>query len=274
MNSERRQALGRLLADARLKSRMSGTEVSDRAGISQSKLSKIETGVYPKIETILVNKLLNILKPEIYIQQQVTLLLNDDSAGGSPAKPLNDFDYEQVYRYEHGATQIKNFAFNAVPAILQIAEYRQTMLKKYVLSKDLVVQEATVQQRRQDLLWDTNRHFHFILAETALHLTPGGPLVQLKQLDRLERLVGRSNIRLGIVPYRTGLTVLEHGNFVLYDDQVVKQAMLGTEIDTRSEQLVNEFVSVFTELQLKAVYDELAVQLIRQAMDYIGSTVV
>ncbi len=269
MNTSER--VGKLIKELRRKRNLTGMYLSKKAGISQSKLSKIETGRYPKQDLTLIDNILNILDAPRTIRQQLMIALDQRQ---DPASPLHTFstiyDFCLMTERERAAKSLKSVTLHAPHALLQTADYRLALLRHYKFSVSEIQSAMNETTKRQDMLWDARKRYHFILQQAGLYSAPAGNRVQIVQLDRLERLLGAPTVRIGIVPTEAGMSLTEHGNFVLYDDIAVVEPVLGSEPYSTDVPRIAEYVQLFAELEQKALYGDEARQLIRTAADYFS----
>jgi hypothetical protein len=227
--------------------------------------------VYGRVERQLVEKIMNILNPSKTIQQQVRNLMEESDAPSKLTfKAYNSSNYERILADETNASLIRLFCSNILPAIFQLSEYRRAILRHYEFTPEAAAFEARNIMMRQDLLWEPKRRFRIVLHQAVLYHMPASRLLQRQQLDRLERLADLENVQLGIVATETGMTVHEHSNFVLYDERIVKQSILGGEVESDDRQLIYEFGEVFARLEERAAYGEDCRDLVRQAINYFS----
>jgi hypothetical protein len=123
---------------------------------------------------------------------------------------------------------------------------------------------------RQDMLWDKRRRYYFILHEAALYAAPGSRSLQIGQLDRLERLTGVSNIKIGIIPLETSLLFIGISSYVLRDEASVSKEVTGCDIISTDAEDIALHIKTFAELERSADYGDSARALIRKAIDYFS----
>ena len=120
------------------------------------------------------------------------------------------------------AKRIRNFEITFIPGLLQTPDYARCRLREAMrLSGDDESQvEAAVAARirRQEVLYEADREFEFILMEVALLIRNCPAEVMAGQLDRLLGITGLRNARLAIVPLNAMLTVTPYTGFLIIDD--------------------------------------------------------
>jgi len=265
------QRIGCLLRELRKQRRITGQELAPLAGISQSRISKIENGYSSKIDVEQIENLLDILKPSKIIRQQIAMLLFQ-SASGSGVQytyPFMDMPYT-LDELQKMTKVFRCYIVCGISAVLQTAEYRAAYLKRLGLSEQEAQQELGRNIERQDALWDVSKTFHLVMPEAALYTMPADCRVQIAQLDRLERIVGSKNVHIGIIPMQAGVSVFETGSFTLYDEEVL-YVFMGDHVVrvTEAESLV-KYLSAFDEMIQMSCFDADAIELIRKAERYFS----
>lgn len=134
----------------------------------------------------------------------------------------------------------------------------------YQIPDDL---EAGVAARveRQQVLYQPNRRFHFVLAQQALWTTVGDADVMAGQLDRLLTVPSLASVDLGIIPARTAYRVPTN-QFILFDDRVVQVEGISAELTITQPREIALYARAFQELTRAAVYGKGARHLISSAL--------
>ena len=264
--------VGQTIRELRKKRGITGEEMGRRAGLSQSKISKIETGYYTRLQYGEIKKILNILGASHTITQQI-LRVVDDAAHNADSKV---WFYEYNYSHASGeleqrANLIRIYTANGIPALLQTTAYRTASLQRKGILGDELNDYLKRTVERQDLLWNEKRVFHLILPQAALYTLEAPKRVHVAQLDRLERVIsGMLSVKLGVIPVEAGTVLIEHSSFALYDEHTLIQALARYEITTQDQQEIECHSDVFTALERLAFYDDDAIALIRKAVDYFS----
>lgn len=260
--------IGTTLRDLRLRKKMTGVELGARTGISQSRVSKIETGV-ARIATTEIERILDILEATKTIRQQIFAALELSSLTFEPKyRPIYGPPLA-VYKKELSTEHLRCFTMNILPVLLQTSAYHEAILRGWQISQDEFTQRMTETMKRQDLLWDPKHSYHFICHEAALYTIPASHQIQLEQLDRLERMSSLKRVRIGIIPCTAGLPIAEHSNFVLYDTRSILFVITNQELESDDPQDITEHMKIFAELDKKACYDDEARKLLRVAASFM-----
>jgi transcriptional regulator with XRE-family HTH domain len=260
--------IGQLIKELRKKQRMTGEQLAQKVGMSQSRVSKIENGYSASVMPSQIELILNILNTSKTIRQQIAILLLERSAG-SAMQFSYPFHYPQDFSaIDQQTTVARCYIVCAPSAILQTPEYHEAYARKLGISEQEIASEVSKNIQRQDLLWDRSKSFYFIMPEAALYTMPADTAVQLAQLDRLERLIGYKHISIGIVPLHMGMLFFETSSFSIQDDALVLVYMGDRTVKVQEQETIVKYMNAFAELDQKAVYGDEALQLVRKAADY------
>jgi transcriptional regulator with XRE-family HTH domain len=217
-----RQRLGAELRRLRVLAGVSGRELAHRTGMSQSKVSRIERG----------DALASVPELTLWLEQcnaadQLPRMIEATDAALNQLDDWRDLMradsfatmQDQVRQRERIARTQRVFQPTLVPGLLQTAQYARLIF----VASDLTGGQdyaAAVQGRldRQQILYDQEHSFEFILTEAALRWRPGSPEVLLAQIDRITSLATLSNVSIGVVPLDVGTTVIPWHGFSLHED--------------------------------------------------------
>lgn len=217
----KRRQLGGELRRLREQAGLSGRELAGLIGISQSKVSRIESAT--TIPTV----------PEVTSWAAAT------SAPGSATemlRMLTDAAYTEVHPWDDAMREqahlqdsiqeLENtsglkliYESSVVPGLLQTAEYARRLFSIFeppYAERDI---PAVVAGRldRQTALFDPARRFEFVITEAALRFRPGPASMIAAQLDRIVSLSTLENVEIGLIPLNAAvLTHVPHG-FVIFE---------------------------------------------------------
>jgi transcriptional regulator with XRE-family HTH domain len=217
----KRQRLGAELRRARELGGLSGRELAQRIGISQSKVSRAESG----------STLLSM--PQVAAWASAT--------GASPDVAdllcaLTEAAYTEVHNWgtmfrdrphiqgdiqslEERARKILTFQPSVVPGLLQTAEYARrvfAMFQPPYLEQE-IPEVLAARLDRQVALFRARQRFDFLITEAALRWRPGPAPVLQAQLDRISSLSTLDNVSVGVIPLSAeAVTNTSHG-FVLFE---------------------------------------------------------
>lgn len=264
--------LGSLVQTARRKCGLTGTQLGEKVGLSQSKISKFEHGQPPLPSPQTIESILDILIASKKIRQQAQLLIAQVRHVNSTTATYSSVVATGRYlKAESKASTVQVYSHNVVPALLQTSDYRKASLKMIGIHDHELAATMKESVLRQDLLWDTNISYVLLIQEAALYTAVSGPMVQLTQLDRLERFIGQQTCQIGVVPTTAGLPILEVPNFVMYDTRQLLYSVGTTEIESNEPEMLTQFIQAFAELHQKSYFGHEAIEVVRKAIDHFAS---
>lgn len=200
--------LGAALRDLRTRAGKSGRAVAADLGWSQTKVSRIETGVVrPSVSD--VDALLAVLSAQTRDldqlrglaeqAQQVSVSWRGLHRGGLARRQ------HELVQLERTAVEILHFQPALVPGLLQTPEYARLVLELANVTSQQDV-EAAVGARlaRQAVLFENDGPRHrFVLTEAALRWRPGSWHVLRTQLDRVSSMAQLPSVDLRVLPWTT-----------------------------------------------------------------------
>jgi transcriptional regulator with XRE-family HTH domain len=218
------------LRELRLQAGLSQAAAARKAGITQSKISRAEAGLFLLSEADL-RRLCQVYQPPPGTRRQLTEMTRDLKASSTSARAILQrggwWMQERIGKLETGAHHVRSFTPAVIIGLLQTRLYVDALFGDSLTSAD---RERAVAARlaRQDLL-STDREFVFVMAEGALRWNIGGASVMASQLDSMIEASYRPNVQLGIIPWTTPTRVPAIHGFTLYDSRAV---IVGTQTAT------------------------------------------
>jgi transcriptional regulator with XRE-family HTH domain len=217
----KRRQLGAELRRLREQAGLSGRELAGRLGISQSKVSRIESGT--AMPTV----------PEVSGWATETRAAG---SAGDALRMMMDAAYTEVHPWDDVMREQAHFQDviqelenssglklvyepSVIPGLLQTAEYARrlfTMFQPPYAERDI---PAAVAGRldRQTALFDPDRQFGFLITEAALRFRLGPASMMAAQLDRIATLSTLANVGIGLIPADAAVaTHVPHG-FVIFE---------------------------------------------------------
>lgn len=260
---------------------ISGRELARRISISQSKVSRIESGtVMPSL-------------PEVTAwgtalgASQATLdhLIFLTNLAYTEVQPWREMLRGQghlqgeIQEQEALARHVRTFQPTIVPGLLQTAEYARRVFATYqppYIEEDL---RAAVAARlnRQQSMFDPDRQFDFLVAEGALCWRPGPVHVLLGQLDRIASIMTLENVSIGLIRYdQEAVTPIPH-DFVIYEgteDQVefVTVETIHASITVNDPRDIEVYRNQWSTLRKMAIFDDNARAYLTTLIDGIRTT--
>lgn len=209
---------------------LSGAEAARQAGITQSKVSRAETGTFVPSEDD-VRKLCRVYKAKPDVQRQLLEMTRDLREGSTSARVILQrggwWMQQRIGKLEAAASQVRTFTPTVIIGLVQTRAYVSALFGDS-LSPDDLDKTVTARLERQRVL-ASGRQFTFLMAEGALRWNMGGARVMAEQLDHLIEVSRMVNVKIGVIPWTTPTTVPALHGFTLYDSRAV---LLGTQTAT------------------------------------------
>lgn len=266
--TEQRRRLAALLRGLRVDAGLSQTAFGERAGLDQSKVSRLETG--RQVPTVVdadawargaglpAERHADLVqRAEAALTEAVSW--QEELRKGLAAKQ------QRIARAEQAASRLREFAF-LVPGLLQSAEYARRV---FTLGEGLtpgavrdVPAAVTARLERQQLLYEPGRRCEFLVPEAALRWRPGPPHVQAAQLDRIASLSTLESVAFGVIPADVEATAVVPAAFAILGDPEadgVVEVVVSTvtrELHIRGEAEVGVYVDLWGRLAAAALYDD------------------
>ncbi|MFC5823407.1 helix-turn-helix domain-containing protein [Nonomuraea insulae] len=217
----RRQRLATELRRLRDLAGISGRDLAHRIGISQSKVSRIESGsVIPSLPEVTA------WGDAVEAPPQAQELLADLTEAAftemhtwRAALQRQMHLQDDIREQEDQAQLLRVFQPAIVPGLLQTAEYARRVFSLFdpPYSEGDLPMVVAARLQRQLALYDESRRFEFIVTEAALRCRPGPVRLLLAQLDRVATLSTLENIMVGVIPQDAESAVCPPHGFTLYE---------------------------------------------------------
>jgi transcriptional regulator with XRE-family HTH domain len=199
----RRQELGHELRALRTGAHFSLREAAQVIDVSESKLSRIETG-HRNAPIDDIASLLTLYRADSEKRAHLLALAREaDEVGWLQASRPNFAQHQHtLITLESKAEQIVNFEPLVVPGLLQTGEYTHAiMAESGVVPENEIDGRLMTRSRRQSVLARRNPpKLLALIDELVLHRTLGGAEVLHRQLWHLIRISGQLNISIRVVP--------------------------------------------------------------------------
>ena len=262
-SSPQRQRLGRALRDLRHSAGITGTQLAGQLGISQSTVSRFETG----------QQIPSIGEVETWAR---TLGADDAVVAGlvelveAAATEAVAFRRTRVRRglagqqqdtaaVEASAGLLRSFNPSGVQGLLQTPAYAQAVFAAAHPGRTDLAAAVAARMARQEVLYAQGKRFHFIVGEPALRWWRGSAEVMLGQLDRLGQMLTLPNVTLGILALDRQVPVWNHHSFTVFSDRaggaedLVHIETLQTGLNIRNTEDVARYLDAFERLAQVAV---------------------
>jgi len=265
-----RDYLSRTLRQLRNDIGIPGARAARDIGISQSRISRIESGrLVPTAEEI--TALCSLYRAPARVRRELLAALDDLRATPPSARLViargNAYRLQQRFgRIEANTAMIREFQPAVIPGLLQTEEY---MAAVFADGDDLTPEDqaASVEARtsRAKVLADPSKEFTLLTTEGALRWQALSPRVMTEQLGYLASMT--SAVRLGVIPMTRPARVFAMHGFSIYDSStVIIGFRSGTSFITDPRD-VEEYLRLFADLEALAVYGQEAARVITDTAD-------
>lgn len=226
----RTDELSTTLRHLRLDAGLSGMEAAHRAGFSQPKISRFETGrQVPTADQI--RTLVRVYRASEETRRRILELAADLRGETKPARAVLSHGahhmQQRLGRLDEASARIRSFVPTLVPGLLQITDYIRAIGSRD-MDGDALDQFVAARAARQATL-DTDREFVMVITEGALRWHVGGPQVMAAQLQHVTDQLDRTNLHFGVVPWTRPVQAPALHCFDVFDSRAV---VVGTETAT------------------------------------------
>lgn len=278
---ELRRRLGNALLTLREGTGLNQTDFGARAGMNQSKVSRLETArQVPTLAEADAWARAALASEETceQVHERVQAVLAESTNWVEEVRRRGSAMSmrRRVADEERAASVVRTFLTRLVPGLLQTAEYtrRQVAIAadfQPILSSDRKASLAAWSER-QLVLYDSGRRFEFVVTEAALRWRPGpddNPHMMATQMHHIASLSTLENVRFGVIPWKRVQRVPPRGDFIVYGEPDVDED-LHVDIYTATRELkirdpaeVAVYLDLWAKLCEDAVFGEDARDMLR-----------
>ena len=246
------------LRSLRKEAGLTGHALAQRAGMSQSKISKIETGkLSPSSHDVAVLGAALDASPEVIDQLVAQAEALHARLNSWAELPSNGSHWEQWFREaELSSTTVRIFQTTMVPTFLQTPDYADEVRKRAELLASGDVAETAARLERQAELCRSSKDFVVVVTEAALRTKIGSNETMRAQLGRIIEMSAVPNVRVGVITWATELPVVPHNSFCIFDERLVTSETMTAEVMLRERRDVSSYMKTFSLLQREALFDE------------------
>jgi transcriptional regulator with XRE-family HTH domain len=257
------------LRELRVQAGLSGVRAASLAGISQSRISRIESGVFVPTEDE-IRGLCRLYKAPAQARRQLLRAAGDIRAETRPSRVVLQRGtahklQQRIARIEADSAEIGVFQPALVPGLLQTRDYARAVFSDGGDIKGEDLEKSVEARMARAAVLDSDRQFTLIMAEGALRWQAVSPQVMAAQLNHLADLAGR--VRIGVIPWTHSARVFTTHGFSIYDRRSV---ILGTRTRTAfitDPQDVTDYVKLFDSLTELATFGAAAQALMTALAD-------
>jgi transcriptional regulator with XRE-family HTH domain len=251
-----RQDLAEALKSMRKQAGLTGDRLASRCNMSQSKVSKIETGkILPSV--LDVELMLRALDAPADLVKQVVALARLANTEFHDTRSLLrkglDRKQDELAGLETSASELRYFLPAMITSLISIPEYIQASLAH--LSGD-VSKTITKKLERQAILYDESRAFIFVLTESAVRWALCPAHVMALQVERLISLSRLPNVRIGVLLTGAHTPRGPLNTFTVYDDRIVTAETFGGAVIMRDPRDVVYHLRIFDLFASYAIFGD------------------
>ncbi|WP_246494453.1 helix-turn-helix domain-containing protein [Streptomyces zagrosensis] len=245
-----RKELAEALRGLRRASGLSGERLAIRCNMSQTKISRIETGrALPSV--LDVERILKALAVPDEVSDELLVLArraNVDYASWRAYARVGLYHKQTELKALESSSRVMRHFLPAIPTgLLHVREYAVETLTPTVASDPArdVVRAVQARIDRQAILDDTSRSFWFLLTEQAVkwqRVSPGAMAAQCAHMAEVNR---KPNIEIGIVPQGVQVPGTPMNIFVVYDDRLVTVELFSGEVVLRDPRDITQHLHLF-----------------------------
>lgn len=269
-----RRRLASALRGLRLGTGLSTTQLAERLGMSQSKVSRLELGrVTPTLDDVdawtratgatadVRSELLARVEP-VGIE---AMEWRNALRRGLPGLQVD------LAELEASSGTISTYTPLLIPGLMQTPEYaRRVLSARGMDSRADTAAAIGTRMERQRILYEDGRRLRFVVGETALRRRFGPPPVIREQLDRLLAVAELPTVTLGVLPLQADIDVWQTHGFNLFDDRsgedpVVEVEFLTGALSITQPEDVEEYRRAFDRLLAVSVTGDAMVEIVRAA---------
>jgi transcriptional regulator with XRE-family HTH domain len=253
--------VGAALARLRRHSGLTGSQLGKLTGMSQAKISKIETGaVNPAPEDVQrIASALGVGPAEIEKLTQQAEHERDTVMDWRFGRNDPATWQREIAELEADARELRVFQPAVLSGLLQTSDYARSAL---VAMHDAwaepsgrqtpLAEAVSARMHRQEILEDPAKSFHFVIPETVLHNLLGRPEEMPVQLRRLHDVAQMENVTLKIIPQDAQWPFPPLHGFSLIDDSGVIIDLFNTVVVTVGQSDLRLYREVFDAMESRA----------------------
>ncbi|WP_406400256.1 helix-turn-helix domain-containing protein [Streptomyces uncialis] len=276
-SADDRQHLAEALRGLRRASGLSGERLALRCNMSQTKISRIETG--RALPTVIdVERILAALSVPGTVATEIIALARqanvDYASWRAYARMGLHRKQAELQALESSSGEVRHFLPAVPTGLLHIREYATETLSATVegSSKRDVARAVQARMDRQAILDDTSRTFWFLMTEQAVRWRRANAEVMAAQCRHMAEVARKPQVHIGIVPQSVQVPAIPMNIFVVYDRRLVTVELFSGEVVLRDPQDVQFHRNLFdlfwsysvTGERLTALLEELASEFMRQ----------
>lgn len=245
-----RKDLAEALRGLRRASGLSGERLALRCNMSQTKISRIETG--RALPTVIdVERILKALAVPGEVADELLALArraNVDYASWRAYARVGLYHKQAELKALESSSRVMRHFLPAIPTgLLHVREYATETLSPTVAGDPNRDVARAVQARmdRQAILDDTSRSFSFLMTEQAVKWQRANASAMAAQCVHMAAVNRKPNVEIGIVPQGVQVPGTPMNIFVVYDDRLVTIELFSGEVVLRDPRDIAQHLNLF-----------------------------
>jgi transcriptional regulator with XRE-family HTH domain len=254
------------LRELRHRANLTGQQLATRVKMSQAKISRIENGVGAASPADVERIARALETPQATIDRLVegAKRSNNRMTDWRTSHGAVAHTQREVAQLEATARVFRVFQPTVVVGLAQTSEYARAVLGATHEIRSSVVREGgaaavpeavSVRVRRQEVLADPDKQFHFVMMEAVLRNRFGRPEDMPAQIHRLRELAEQENVTVRIIPLDVELPIPPYHGFELLDDRCVTVDLFNTQLTTQGQADTTLYRHLFDKLDASATDD-------------------
>jgi transcriptional regulator with XRE-family HTH domain len=260
------EPVGVVLARWRRRNKIAGQVLGDRVGMSQAKISRLETGaVSPDPGDVrLLATALDLPGDEVERLVELAEHTTNQLTDWRPTHLGLANRQRDVRQLEASTRELRIFQPAVVVGLMQTSEYARSLMTSFQteLDDDRIAESAEVvadavaaRMQRNQILEQSGRSFSFLMSEAVLANQVGRPEEMLTQIARIQDVAERKSVTVRIVPLDARWKIAPYHGFALMDDRCVLVDLFNTSLMSRGRKTVRHYRRVFDALEESGTED-------------------
>jgi transcriptional regulator with XRE-family HTH domain len=269
---EARDALGKRLRELRQQAGLSGRQLAESLSWPPSKVSKLENGRQTPTDDDIrgwTRATDNEGETEALLASLHTLEVQHAEWQRQLKTGLKPHQQE-IAELDAKTRLFRAFESTFIPGLLQTAEYARARFAQSIAVfkvRNDINEAVQARIQRQEILYRSDKRFHFVLTEAALRYRLCSPEVMFGQLDRLVSFSALPNVKLGIIGFETAYVVAPAHGFWLLDNDRVMVETFSAELNLAQPQEIELYSNIFDQFAAVASYGRSARAIITRVID-------
>jgi transcriptional regulator with XRE-family HTH domain len=261
-NRQDRKNLAETLRGLRKAAGLSGERLAVRIAMSQSKISRIESGrILPSVSDVeRILRGLESVSPSVaeHVLSLARVANVEHASWRAVARSGMWRKQAEIKALTESSAEVRHFLPIVPSGLLQTSEYARYALTPVIKGNPARDIDRAVRARldSQDALNNESRRFYFLLTEQAVRLKRAPSPVMVGQLRHIIEVAERPNVDLAILPSSAMVGASPLNVFVAYDDRLVIVELFSGEVALRDYRDVSYHLNIFEYFRSRAVTGE------------------